>query len=415
MQLSPQVLSPSNRVDVSGSSSHSRKMGPGHVKRPCNAFILFRSHAVTANLIPKEVERDHRNISRIISHMWHSLSEEERKLWEMQAELEKRKHREMHPDYKYRPSSRRNNVHRRAARRLSSTERQCERIADAILKSCGREGIKRQRKPKTPKRKSPMAQVSPCLPSIPGTRSFVPECILPPEHGQSNASRTSNPDVPSQVFDLQKSSSAGVRRSSSAPPFNADAHQLAPKADWTAIPSRQLTLDETMNWLFQASASPASPFFELAPSVHPTPTPSSDISSPVKATWVASPASSGQYDDVQAEQTLQQLESFSLGPSIIPNEVSLPSLTQEALTELPISPKTQLTPSSVTPMDLLNFVSTLSPAVPEGILGNSISPTAQCDTMTPALTVPTAKSETDTPLQAPWSAALYGPNSTLLQ
>ncbi|POW05424.1 hypothetical protein PSHT_10743 [Puccinia striiformis] len=45
--------------------SHARKTPPGHVKRPRNAFILFRSHACSSNLIPPTVEKDHRQISRI--------------------------------------------------------------------------------------------------------------------------------------------------------------------------------------------------------------------------------------------------------------------------------------------------------------------------------------------------------------
>ena len=133
---------PASSMSSQNGSSHSRRVSTNHIKRPCNAFILFRSHAVTTNLIPKEIERDHRNISRIISHMWHNLSDSERKLWEQQADIEKQRHRQQHPNYKYRPSSRRSNVHRRNIRRLSSTERQCEHIADAILKSCGREGEK---------------------------------------------------------------------------------------------------------------------------------------------------------------------------------------------------------------------------------------------------------------------------------
>ncbi|WFD33049.1 hypothetical protein MSPP1_004106 [Malassezia sp. CBS 17886] len=141
-------------------------MGPNHVKRPCNAFILFRSHAVATNLIPKEVERDHRNISRIISHMWRSLSPGERKTWEERAEVEKARHRLQHPDYKYRPSTRRGNISRRNVRRLSSTERQCENIADSILRSCGRDGVKRS---------APKAARVEGLSSVPETCAAAPE------------------------------------------------------------------------------------------------------------------------------------------------------------------------------------------------------------------------------------------------
>lgn len=147
-----QVALPSNQSSLRKRTctSHTRKRDPGHVKRPCNAFMLFRSHAVANQLVPKEVEKDHRNISRIISYMWRSLSSEERRMWDIAAENERERHRQLHPDYKYRPSSRRANVHRRINRRSSVTERQCENIADAILKACGREGIKKETEKETP-------------------------------------------------------------------------------------------------------------------------------------------------------------------------------------------------------------------------------------------------------------------------
>lgn len=86
-----------------GRPSHARKTPPGHVKRPRNAFILFRSHACAANLIPPTVEKDHRQISRIVSHMWRDLPAEERGRWEREAEQEKELHRRLHPDYRYKP------------------------------------------------------------------------------------------------------------------------------------------------------------------------------------------------------------------------------------------------------------------------------------------------------------------------
>ncbi|KAG0151058.1 hypothetical protein CROQUDRAFT_651575 [Cronartium quercuum f. sp. fusiforme G11] len=86
-----------------GRPSHARKTPPGHVKRPRNAFILFRSHACAANLIPPTVEKDHRQISRIVSHMWRNLPPTERGHWEREAEQEKELHRLLHPDYRYKP------------------------------------------------------------------------------------------------------------------------------------------------------------------------------------------------------------------------------------------------------------------------------------------------------------------------
>lgn len=93
----------SRPLTSTGRPSHARKTPPGHVKRPRNAFILFRSHACSSNLIPPSVEKDHRQISRIVSHMWKSLPAEEKIRWEREAEAEKELHRKLHPDYRYKP------------------------------------------------------------------------------------------------------------------------------------------------------------------------------------------------------------------------------------------------------------------------------------------------------------------------
>ncbi|TNY21715.1 high mobility group box domain-containing protein, partial [Rhodotorula diobovata] len=74
---------------------------PNHVPRPRNAFILFRSHAVTAELIPRSMGIT--NISQVIGSVWRGLSPVERKKWEDLAEEEKRLHKERYPDYVFRP------------------------------------------------------------------------------------------------------------------------------------------------------------------------------------------------------------------------------------------------------------------------------------------------------------------------
>ncbi|KAH9468473.1 hypothetical protein MJO28_004778 [Puccinia striiformis f. sp. tritici] len=99
----------SRPLTSTGRPSHARKTPPGHVKRPRNAFILFRSHACSSNLIPPTVEKDHRQISRIVSHMWKSLPADEKLKWERKAEEEKDLHRKLHPDYRYKPIYRKEN------------------------------------------------------------------------------------------------------------------------------------------------------------------------------------------------------------------------------------------------------------------------------------------------------------------
>lgn len=130
-------LPPSKRPGV----SHAKKNPPNHIKRPRNAYIIFRSHTVSQKLIPKEVENDHRNISRIIAHMWKSLNAEDRAYYEEIAKEEKERHKKLFPDYRYQPATRRAEVKQRNVKKLENGEEQCQEIADIILKAQGKEGV----------------------------------------------------------------------------------------------------------------------------------------------------------------------------------------------------------------------------------------------------------------------------------
>lgn len=271
------------------STSHTRKMAPGHIKRPRNAFILFRSHAVATNLVPKEVERDHRNISRIISHMWRSLGKEERAMWEAQAQAEKERHRREHPDYKYRPGSRRTNINRRNVRKLSSTERECEHIADVILKACGRSGVKRRRSSTGQIRRLQPSDLSVCpdalMPQRPPLRRSISSngLVLPPTLTNRQAALESRYDAPSFLrpssFDVRRGKM--LRRSSSAPPAESaglcvsqdaeNAHGLTLGDDPVAGDALDWVLDtpllseQSSPFTLDPSALVHSPFQGLAP------------------------------------------------------------------------------------------------------------------------------------------------------
>ena len=130
-------LPPSKRPGV----SHAKKTPPNHIKRPRNAYIIFRSHTVSQKLIPKEVENDHRNISRIIAHMWKSLAPEDRAHYEQIAKEEKERHKRLFPDYRYQPTTRRTGVSKRNVKKLENGEEECQEIADIILKAQGKEGV----------------------------------------------------------------------------------------------------------------------------------------------------------------------------------------------------------------------------------------------------------------------------------
>ena len=94
------------RQQESRIGTHGRKYSAAHIPRPRNAFILFRSHAVTSGLIPKNLGiTDHKNISKIVAGIWKNLSVEERAAWDLAAEEEKKVHRERWPDYQYKPKT----------------------------------------------------------------------------------------------------------------------------------------------------------------------------------------------------------------------------------------------------------------------------------------------------------------------
>ena len=85
--------------------SHARKQPEGHIRRPRNAFILFRCDFVAQKKIPASVEPDHRNISRIVGRIWRAMSDEDRRPWIEEAKREREKHKRLYPQYRYSPSS----------------------------------------------------------------------------------------------------------------------------------------------------------------------------------------------------------------------------------------------------------------------------------------------------------------------
>ena len=125
-------------------TSHARKQPEGHVKRPRNAFILFRSHAVQQGLIPKDRVKNQRNVSEVISQLWHNLSDEERRRWQQNATAEKEEHLRLHPNYRYAPTG---SVCKRKSKgrtRSSTLEKRTAKVADDILKSLGRDGLSKE-------------------------------------------------------------------------------------------------------------------------------------------------------------------------------------------------------------------------------------------------------------------------------
>jgi hypothetical protein len=86
-----------------------RKGDENYIKRPENAFILFRrkccedrqqEEGATDSPVKKQRQAD---LSKTISQQWKSLSPEERQYWEHMAKEKKKEHEQMYPNYVYRP------------------------------------------------------------------------------------------------------------------------------------------------------------------------------------------------------------------------------------------------------------------------------------------------------------------------
>ena len=101
--LSSPLLSPVLLFSGGARTSHSRKKKEGHIPRPPNAFMIFRSELWRKEKVKRTVERDHRNISRIAGALWNRLSTTDQVPYRRAAEEAKRIHAQLYPDYKYAP------------------------------------------------------------------------------------------------------------------------------------------------------------------------------------------------------------------------------------------------------------------------------------------------------------------------
>ncbi|KAJ1815931.1 hypothetical protein LPJ75_002199 [Coemansia sp. RSA 2598] len=79
-----------------------RTTKPKRTPRPPNAFILYRK-AKQAEVIRDNPGVSNKDVSCIIGQMWKSEDPAVQDQFREQAEVEKKKHKEMHPNYKYQP------------------------------------------------------------------------------------------------------------------------------------------------------------------------------------------------------------------------------------------------------------------------------------------------------------------------
>ncbi|KAG8695057.1 hypothetical protein FRC09_009417, partial [Ceratobasidium sp. 395] len=119
--------------------SHARKMSAGHILRPRNAFIIFRSTMIRDGAITESMEKDHGNISTICGMLWRKLSPPEKLKYQRMADLEKEQHRIANPGYKYAPKTRKEPPARRRQKKDQDVVAQRCALAAALLAD-GRRG-----------------------------------------------------------------------------------------------------------------------------------------------------------------------------------------------------------------------------------------------------------------------------------
>jgi len=100
---------------VSDNERRPKKGDEDYIKRPENAFILFRRKCCEDRQIAMDEASDDSSVSapvkkqrqadlsKTISQQWKSLSQEERQKWEDLAKEKKREHEQLYPNYVYRP------------------------------------------------------------------------------------------------------------------------------------------------------------------------------------------------------------------------------------------------------------------------------------------------------------------------
>ncbi|GAA5831179.1 hypothetical protein JCM3766R1_002956 [Sporobolomyces carnicolor] len=136
--------------------SHARKTAPGHIKRPPNAFILFRSHCCGPRANPSEPDppgtaharhlasldiNNSQHVSLIVSQIWKGLKPDDKAYWEQKAKAAKEEHQRLYPDYRYKPRPRPKETmrKRKKADPVESQEHRdaCHEVARIVLEQEG--------------------------------------------------------------------------------------------------------------------------------------------------------------------------------------------------------------------------------------------------------------------------------------
>lgn len=188
------------------------------IKRPPNAFFCYRTYLWSTIKGFENVERDHRNISKIAGQRWKLLTPAQKLPFKQQAEELKRLHALRYPDYKYAPGARKGKASKRRSSRVSGRDtKRCKResespmpvlesptvasasthpvqevpvhavpsldeVASRPQKSRSHQSSRKSRKPSS----KPSPTPSPPLPDV-ASQDHVPEFTFPPAQTEEEA------------------------------------------------------------------------------------------------------------------------------------------------------------------------------------------------------------------------------------
>ncbi|BGP02060.1 Proteophosphoglycan ppg4 [Rhodotorula toruloides ATCC 204091] len=99
---------PPTPVSPAPKRKRSKASKPGHIPRPRNSFMIYRSaqiKALSEYVTPSGQRLPQSDLSRMIASMWREETLEVRERYARQAEEEKAEHYRRHPDYRYQPAT----------------------------------------------------------------------------------------------------------------------------------------------------------------------------------------------------------------------------------------------------------------------------------------------------------------------
>lgn len=194
-----------------------RKGDEDYIKRPENAFILFRrkcceerqqaqEEAVSAAYADAPTKKQRQaDLSKTISQQWKALSAEERLYWEEQAKEKKKEHEQMYPNYVYRPQRSKDKKGKKSKRGEFEHETDCESSISFMLPLSPPTVTKHGRSasaPTPPPTRQTIQVPTVYMPSCPTSPSLLPMISRRsshPDHGM-NSSASQFDFLPQQQF-----------------------------------------------------------------------------------------------------------------------------------------------------------------------------------------------------------------------